>query len=126
MAVSGEYKAFIADLLEPLGQVHIRNMFGGAGVYQADIMFGLIADETLYLKVADLNKAAFEEEGMQPFVYRPASGKSVAMSYWQVPDRLYDEPDELLAWARIAADVARSQKAGTAKPKSRAKKKRRA
>ena len=46
MAISAEYKAFVAEQLEPLGPVRIRNMFGGAGVYCDDLMFGLIAGET--------------------------------------------------------------------------------
>ncbi len=120
MAVSPEYKAFIQEVLEPLGHVRIRNMFGGAGVYYGDLMFGLIASETLHFKADDINKGAFEDEGMPQFLYEapPKDGKEgrkISMSYWEIPDRLYDEPDELIEWAKEAIEAAtRNQKA---KPK---------
>ena len=128
MAVSAEYKAFVREQLEALGPVRIRAMFGGAGVYLDDFMFGLIAAETLYFKVDDQNRAAFEEEGQEPFVYQPPpkdgqARKGVAMSYFEVPERLYDEPEELVIWARDALSAAMRAKsnAKTAgrKPKKR-------
>ncbi len=67
MAVSSEYKAFVAEQLEPLGPVTTRNMFGGAGVYLDGLMFGLIANETLYFKVDDRNRVDYESEGLGPF-----------------------------------------------------------
>jgi len=124
MAVSNEYKAFVAEQLEPLGPVHIRNMFGGAGVYFDDLMFGLIAGETLFFKVDERNRRDFEGEEMGPFVYEPPSGKSIAMSYYELPERLYDEPEELILWARRALDAALAAKASKpAKPKKSARKK---
>ncbi|MBX3491133.1 TfoX/Sxy family protein [Parvibaculum sp.] len=114
MAVSAEYKAFVAEQLEPLGPVRIRNMFGGAGVYLDDLMFGLIANETLFFKVDDRNRADYVAEDSGPFVYEPPSGKAIAMSYYELPERLYDEPDELIGWARKALDAALAAKA--AKP----------
>ena len=124
MAVSNEYKAFVAEQLEPLGPVRIRNMFGGAGVYFDDLMFGLIAGETLFFKVDERNRRDFEGEEMGPFVYEPPSGKSIAMSYYELPERLYDEPEELILWARRALDAALAAKASKpAKPKKSARKK---
>ncbi|MBX3509376.1 MAG: TfoX/Sxy family protein [Parvibaculum sp.] len=114
MAVSAEYRDFVIEQLEPLGAVRIRNMFGGAGVYLGDLMFGLIAGETLYFKVDDRNRADFEAEDMGPFVYEPPSGKAVAMSYYELPERLYDDADELVSWARKALDAALA--ARSAKP----------
>lgn len=119
MAVSAEYREFVSEQLEPLGPVRIRNMFGGAGVYLGDLMFGLIAGETLFFKVDDRNRADYEAEEMGPFVYEPPSGKSVAMSYYELPERLYDDADELVAWARKALDAALSAKAAKPAPKKR-------
>src|SRR5690606_28898327 len=119
MAVSAEYKEFVAEQLEPLGPVRIRNMFGGAGVYFDDLMFGLIAGETLFFKVDDRNRADYEAEEMGPFVYEPPSGKSVAMSYYELPERLYDDADELVQWARKALDAALAAKAAKPAPKKR-------
>ena len=128
MAVSSEYKAFVLEVLEPLGGIRIRNMFGGAGVYYRDLMFGLIAGETLHFKADDLNKQPYEEEGMAPFLYEapPKDGKPVrkiAMSYWELPDRLYDEPDELIDWAKEAIEAATRGKKAKPKRKAAPKKK---
>ena len=117
MAVSTEYKEFVAEQLEPLGPVRIRNMFGGAGVYLDDLMFGLIAGETLFFKVDDRNRVDYEAEGSDPFIYEPPSGKTIAMSYYELPERLYDEPDELIDWARKALDAALAAKAAKPAPR---------
>lgn len=117
MAVSEEFKAFIAELCEPIGPIHIRNMFGGAGVYCDGIMFGLIADEVFYLKADTETQVLFVAEGQGPFTY-VGKGKPIQMSYWQCPERLFDDPDEMSGWARRALDVARKAKrASPPKPK---------
>lgn len=120
MAVSDEYKSFVMETLEPLGDIRIRAMFGGAGVYYRDLMFGLIASETLHFKADDKNRSAFESEGMGPFVYNPPSGKTISMSFWELPERLYDEPEEMLDWAKAAIDAA--GRAKRSKPKAARKK----
>jgi DNA transformation protein len=68
-------------------------------------MFGLVIDDTLYLKADDATKGTFEAEGLGPFLYS-ARGRSVAMSYWRAPERLLDDPEEMVGWARTALDVA--------------------
>lgn len=124
MTASEGFKDFIKDQLDAFGAVAIRNMFGGAGVYAGDVMFALIAADTLYLKADDTTKGAFEAEGMQPFTYTAKGSRSVAMSYWEVPPRLLEDPDELVTWAREACRVASAAKAKTAKPKTARKRKR--
>ncbi len=111
MAVSSEYKEFLAEQLERLGPIRFRGMFGGAGVYLDDLMFGLIFDETLYFKVDDRNRADFEAEDKGPFTFEMTDGSTGSLHYYEVPERLYDDPDELVQWARKAMDVMRAVKA---------------
>ncbi len=107
MAVSAGFAEMLQDVLAPLGRIAVRNMFGGAGVYCDGVIFGLVVDgETLFLKGDDATKAAFEAEGCGPFVY-DGKGKPMTMSYWRMPERLLDEPDEMVEWARTALKVAR-------------------
>jgi DNA transformation protein len=108
MPPSEGFKDFIRD---QLGPVSIRNMFGGAGIYADGVMFAILADDTLYLKADGTTAPAFEAEGMGPFTYTPKDKAAVAMSYWEVPPRLLEEPDELAAWARDAHRIARRSKA---------------
>jgi DNA transformation protein len=104
--VSAAYKAFVQDLLTEFGPVSIRNMFSGAGIYADGVMFAILVNDTLYLKADELTARAFAAEGKGPFRYRRKGRAPVAMSYWEVPERLLDDPEELVAWARPAHAVA--------------------
>lgn len=110
MPVSPACKAFVQDLLSEFGPVSIRNMFGGAGIYADGVMFAILIDDTLYLKANALSARDFAAEGKGPFTYRAKGRAPVAMSYWEVPERLLDDPEELVAWARRAHAVALAAK----------------
>ena len=120
MAVDPGFRDFVQDQLSGLGPVSIRPMFGGAGVYADGVMFALIAFDTLYFKADETTKARFEQEGCAPFTYE-GKGKPVRMSYWQVPERLFEDPDDMRDWAHEALSVAQRSRTGKA---GRAKKKR--
>ncbi len=103
MAVSPAFSTHVTDLLKGFGAFGLRRMFGGAGLFRDDLMFGLIADDTLYFKVDDENRPDFEAQGMRPFTYQVKSRNSRSvMAYFQVPPDLLEEPGELVAWAEKA------------------------
>ena len=80
------------------------------------LMFGLVADETLYLKTDDATRAEFETAGSTPFVFESKSkGKTVTTSYWSVPAEAMDAPDAMRPWAQRALDAAHRK--AVAKPK---------
>ena len=109
--LDADLKGLLEELLAPLGPVAIKRMFGGGGVFLDGLMFGLVIEDVLYLKADDGNRPAFEAEGLAPFSYDKKSGRTTVMSYWRAPDRLLDEPDEMVAWARAAIAAAqRAQK----------------
>ena len=81
----------------------VRRMFGGAGIYAGGKMFALVPTASIYLKADEQNAPAFEREKLEPFSYRDGGGKRGVMSYRRMPDRLYDDPDEL---ARLGARCA--------------------
>ena len=108
MAVTDGYKEFVLDLLSGIGPVTIRTKLGGAGIYADGVMFGILIDDTLYLKADHATSRAFAAEGKGQFTYSPA-GKAPCLT-GEVPERLLDEPDELAAWARQALTVARAAK----------------
>ena len=120
MGVSPEFLAFMTEQMAGFGPVTIRKMFGGAGVYHDGLMFGLIADEVLFLKADSETTSVFEAEGLGPFVYDAKGGKNIVMSYWRAPERCLDDPDEMRDWARRAYGVAlRAVKAKPAKKKKK-------
>ncbi|MGH6735988.1 MAG: TfoX/Sxy family protein [Methyloceanibacter sp.] len=106
MPPSDGFKEFIRDQLAGFGPVTIRNMFGGAGIYADGVMFAILANDVLYLKTDAATARAFAAEGMRPFTYQSAGKAPVAMSYWEAPPRLLEDPDELAEWARTAYRVA--------------------
>ena len=93
-------------------------MFGAIGVFRGDLMFGLIADDTLYFRVDDLNRALFDQEGASDPLRYDRMGRIVDLPFWRVPDRLLDEPDDLLIWARAAVSAA-GRVAAKRKPRRR-------
>ena len=116
---------FVEDtlaLLEPLGPVQARAMFGGWGLYLGGAMFGLIAEERLYLKVDDETRPAFQSAGGEPFVYDAGNGRSpVMLGYFTPPPEASDDSLALLPWARKAVEA--SQRALLKKAAKKAPKK---
>lgn len=120
MAISEEFRIFVEEICTPLGPVNIRPMFGGAGVYHDSVMIALIADETLYLKVDDQSRPAFDEAGSEPFVYE-GKGKPIAMSYVTLPEEALDDPDAALNWLTLASEAPRRAQAVKARRSRRRK-----
>lgn len=83
-------------------------MFGGVGIYAGELFFALIADDTLYFKVDESNRADFETRRMGPF--RPYGESGGAMRYYQVPDDLLEDPETLRPWVEKAMAVAGREK----------------
>jgi DNA transformation protein and related proteins len=96
----------IGELFAAFGTVTVRRMFGGAGIYAQATMFALVHDGVIYLKTDAHNAPAFDREGLAPFTYTTRGGKRGVMSYRRMPDRLYDDPDALAAWAHAALAAA--------------------
>ena len=104
--------SFRTHVLEQLKRVRPdlrdRSMFGGVGIYAGDYFFALIADDTLYFKVDDSNRPAFEERGMGPFMPYGPSGE--VMQYYEVPADLLEDPEALSPWVEQAIEVARNKR----------------
>jgi DNA transformation protein len=97
----------IRELFSGLGQVSIHRMFGGAGVYADGVMFALVTHGIIYLKADEQTAPDFEREGLAPFVYTARNGRRTVMSYRRMADRLYDDPEEAVRWARTALGAAK-------------------
>ena len=77
MAVSSDYLQFILEQLHGLGQVHARRMFGAAGLYCDEIFFGIISEDTLYLRVDEASRRRLHgaRHAGVPAVCGPARGQ---------------------------------------------------
>ena len=107
MVASDSFAEFLQEQLAPLGRVTLRRMFGKSGVFCDGVMLGIVSDNMLYLRVDDLNRDAFAEAASTPPLNYAKKGSVIDLSYWRAPERLFDEPDELVAWARLALAAAR-------------------
>lgn len=101
----------ITDLLWSISNLTSRQMFNGYGLYQDDVMFGLIAKSTLYFKVDEQNQARFVQHDSQPFTYRRKDGSSAVLSFWEVPADILEDRITLEEWTEAAIAAARREKA---------------
>jgi DNA transformation protein len=99
------------DLFAPFGKVKLRRMFGAEGLFRDGLMFGIVYQERIYFKTSEDSRQAFIAEGASPLYYKFKNAEGVLTSYYELPDRLYDDPDELTEWARTAFAVARNKSA---------------
>src|SRR5436305_12970444 len=107
MVASDSFAELLCEQLGPLGRVTMRHMFGKTGVFCDGLMFGMVTDNTLYFRVDDGNRAAFREAASSPPLNYRKKGETIDLSFWRAPERLFDEPDELVAWAGTALAAAR-------------------
>jgi DNA transformation protein len=106
----------IRELFAEFGPVDVRRMFGGVGIFVESRMIALVSREVIYLKADAETIPEFEREGLAPFSYATRNGEHKLTSYWRMPDRLYDDAEELARWAR-GAHAAALRAAARGKPK---------
>ena len=105
MKHSNEFIEYLLELLQGIGEVKARAMFGGFGLYQNGLMFSLIANKVLYFKTDKSNLHDFEERNLKAFSYK-RNGKQILMSYSEAPEEVFDDPDEMTLWALKAINAA--------------------
>ena len=125
MVASDSFAEFLREQLAPLGPLSMRRMFGKTGVFCDGVMLGMVRDNTLYFRVDDDNKAFFKEAEAFPPLNYDKKGGSIDLAFWRAPDRLFDEPDELVAWAKRALAAAHRVAAKRERAEPARKKKRR-
>jgi DNA transformation protein len=105
-----EFVDNLQEIFMLFGPVQARRMFGCYGIFHDGLMFGLVADEVLYLKADGNSSAEFEKRGLGQFEYEKKS-KKIKMSYYMAPEEIFDDPEEAKVWASLAFDAAlRSRK----------------
>lgn len=104
-SIEKEFVTYVVDLMQSIGPVRAKGMFGGHGIFLEELMFGLIADSTLYLKVDEETESEFKEKGLEAFTYNK-KGKEFKMSYYQAPEETLDDGEEMNAWANKAYSTA--------------------
>jgi DNA transformation protein and related proteins len=109
MVASDSFAEFIREQLAPLaplGHVTMRRMFGKTGMFCNGLMFGMVTNDTLYLRVDDHNRAVFKEAESVPPLSCEKKDCAIDLSFWRAPEPLLDEPEELVTWAQAALAAA--------------------
>lgn len=114
-----EFVEYLREVFQQFGEVRAKRMFGGYGVYHDDLMFGLVADDVLYLKADDQSAKLFEDKALGPFEY-VKNGKSMQMSYYMAPEEIFDDPDVANVWAHHAYEAALRSRKPAKRGKSKA------
>lgn len=111
-----EYVDYLVELMAAVGGVSAKRMFGGAGIFKDGCMFGLVADDVLYLKTDTDNRAQFVAVGSEPFLYTDKNrDKPIAIHYYRCPDEALESPALMAEWARSGFAAALRAKAGAKK-----------
>jgi DNA transformation protein len=123
MVASDSFAEFMREQLAPLGPLTMRRMFGKTGVFCNGLMFAMVTNDTLYFRVDDHNRAVFKEAESAPPLNYEKQGSTIDLAFWCAPERLLDEPDELVTWARAALAAARrvAAKRGGTSPRQESK-----
>jgi DNA transformation protein and related proteins len=109
-----EFVELLHEVFRLFGPIYCKRMFGGHGIYHQELMIGLVADDTLYLKTDALSAPHFSEAGCLPFEYTK-NGVTMKMSYSLAPIEIFDDPEVARAWATRAYEAALRSRGKTAK-----------
>ena len=100
MPKTNEFCDYVADRLAPLGTVTYRYMFGGYAIYLEGLLIAIVDDDRLWLRADEETVGDYEARGIGAF--RPDPSKPGTMPYYQVPDDVFEDQDELLRWTEKA------------------------
>jgi len=91
----------IRDMFVSLGEVAIKRMFGGKGIYHQGKILALEFSGDILLKADAQSAPAFADAGASQWIYA-GKNKPVAMPYWSIPDAALDDPDDMAKWVALA------------------------
>lgn len=104
---------YVVEQLEPLGGVRAKKMFGGHGLYRHDLMFAIVVEDTLYLKVDAESRPEYESMALEPFAYQRKRKLVTLRSFYAAPADSLDDAELLCQWATRAIEAAASQRRGS-------------
>jgi DNA transformation protein len=121
MVASVSFADFPREQFAPLGGITLRRTFGKTGVFCEGVMLGMVTQNMLYFRVDEQNRAIFKEAEAFPPLNYGKQGNTIDLAFWRVPERLFDEPDEFIVWARAA--LAAAQRVAADRPQAAPKRK---
>ncbi len=103
-----EFIEFLYEVFSNFGTIKSRKMFGGYGIYHKGLMFGLVTDDSLYLKADETTKQLFIDKVLTPFEYDKKQESTIII--FPRTRSCYDDPDVAVYWTRLAYQAALNSK----------------
>ncbi|NOS74215.1 MAG: TfoX/Sxy family protein [Methyloglobulus sp.] len=119
---SAEYVDYVLEHLESIASIHTGRFFGGVGISNGYVQFAMMMDNSLYFVVDDDSRKKYEQAGMQPFSYLTKKGRVQVRRYFEVPEEVFTDSEQLREWANEAMLVAEKTKKPSKTLKNRQKK----
>ena len=95
------------DLFSEFGPIRLKRFFGGEAIWAGDTMIGMVFDDIVYFRTDEHTRKPYVAEKRTPFSFvKHSTGETIVTTWFALPDRLYDDPEELAVWARAALRVA--------------------
>ena len=105
MAIDEGLYAWVQEALEPLGQVTMRRMMGGATLYLDGTVFAILDEDQVWFKADAESDAVWDAEGCERFAVTFKDGRVDTMNYRRAPLDVYDDPEAMQSWARLALEA---------------------
>ena len=106
MALTAAFKDYLKELLDPVGKFSTKRVFGLDGIMADGVLLGFVIDERIHFRTDEETVEAYRKGGSTPYTFTKRTGEFIVTSYYSLPDHLYDEPEELVRWARRARQAA--------------------
>ncbi len=110
----------LAEQLDALGPIGVARFFSGASLRLDGVLFGFVHAGSLFLRVDDDTRAAFERAGMRPFSYSGRTRTVVVGGYYETPADVLEDVGMLRDWCRDAHRAALRAGAGARRAKRKA------
>lgn len=124
MSASAEYTEYVLEMLEPIGAVRTGRFFGGVGIFSGSVQFAMVMGNSLYFVVDDSTRPKYEQAGMGPFSYVTKKGRIQVRKYFELPEEILTDPEQLRVWAKESMRIAAKDKKPIKAKKPKSKKRR--
>jgi len=96
---------YILELLEPLGDIQVKRIFGGVILHLGNKQLGIIISDVLYFKIVDSQlQDQYKTAGSKQFSYtrKDKAKRIVIKNWWSVPAEAMDDRDKIIQLAKEA------------------------
>ena len=107
MALNEDFKNFVLDQLQGLGDFETKRMFGWVALLLQGTAFAKIKHDKVWLKVNDSNRSDFDNLGMKQYTY--GKDNSRKLNFYETPVEIIEDRDKLKDWAKKSVEIAMSQ-----------------